>query len=427
MGNLNLGLGTVFLPSAIPVVSKPTMSAAPTVTDSPVEATALTSDENDAWLFDGTPATVVSREYRLLINNVLAVGPLSSATVVLPDGSAGDAFSFQLRVIVEEGSGAQSAWTPIASGSVLTGFGLSETIDAELELLDADGTLHITVLSPAAYADHDAGNGAGIFTFNTADLDAGPVNLVPPQIADDGTPEPEETLNMVPGLWIYDGANSAPAVTSQWQRDGADIAGAIATAHTLDSADAGASINVVETATERNGTRSASSLPIAIPAPLATAPIYSTSVNQSATLGNGQTDSLSIAAAGDYIVAIACIGGAAFSAAMSNGDTVTPLTAHRRAGNVGVTWFHIAATAAADFVYENISSDDSFTRQLVIYDAGAASAVMRNDSFDDTVNSSAVSTVLTGLNVGDHVLACVVDRKNQSDVFAPVWGDDLQG
>ncbi len=98
---------------------------------------------------------------------------------------------------------------------------ISTLSDGTLEISAEEGDLTITVLAPSPFA--------GTYTTSTSALAAGPVNLVPPQIA--GTPMIGEVLSVSDGFWIYDAAFPTPTLTRQWHRDGAPISGAINSTH----------------------------------------------------------------------------------------------------------------------------------------------------------------------------------------------------
>lgn len=125
------------------------------------------------------------------------------------------------------------AVTTTGALTVETPFELTTTADGEIELDGATGVVTVTVTSPSWYANYDAGNGPGVFTFDSADLANGPVNLVPPKVAvlndadASGTLTVGDTVGIAdppnddsyPGLWVYDPANGTPTVTYQWQQD----------------------------------------------------------------------------------------------------------------------------------------------------------------------------------------------------------------
>ncbi len=91
--------------------------------------------------------------------------------------------------------------------------------DGSLEITAADGDLTITVLAPSPFE--------GVYATTTAQLQLGPVNLVPAEISGQGLAG--ETLSVVPGLWIFDAALAAPDLNYQWTMDGSDLSGEVAT------------------------------------------------------------------------------------------------------------------------------------------------------------------------------------------------------
>ena len=144
-------------------------------------------------------------------------------------------------------------------------FSLNQTNENTFEIDGATGDVTVTVTSPGVYSSYDAGNGAGVFIFDEADLASGPWPLVPPQIIDDGTPEDGDTLTLTPGLWTYDPDNGGLGSPSyQWQRNGVNIAGATTLSYTLMAADAGTDIRVIETLADNNGTRTAASAAVSV-------------------------------------------------------------------------------------------------------------------------------------------------------------------
>ncbi len=152
---------------------------------------------------------------------------------------------------------------PIGAG---VAFDFSVTVDAEYSLT-ADGLVEVTVHAPTAYASYDAGNGPGVFLFDTSDLQYGSVYLVPPQIITDGTPEVPETLTYVPPFAVDAEANLPVQISVAWHGDGEEIPGAESGSYTLSSADEGAAITLVETSIGPLGTVTSTSDPVAVPAP----------------------------------------------------------------------------------------------------------------------------------------------------------------
>lgn len=90
----------------------------PKISGTGVEATDLSAPPSDTWTIDSVPATVTLREYRLLLNGIIAFGPQVSPTFTLPAGTASQSYSHQIRVVVAQASPMFSAWTELGSGVV---------------------------------------------------------------------------------------------------------------------------------------------------------------------------------------------------------------------------------------------------------------------------------------------------------------------
>lgn len=124
--------------------------------------------------------------------------------------------------------------------------------------IEADsGLLSITISGGTPYD--------GAYAVDTSLFASGPVNLVPPEVIDDGTPASGEVLTLVPGLWVYDDAYGVPAVTLEWLRDGSVISGATGQSHTIQAADEGSDVTLRETATQSAGARSSTSNSVSVP------------------------------------------------------------------------------------------------------------------------------------------------------------------
>lgn len=126
--------------------------------------------------------------------------------------------------------------------------------DATIEL-DGSGSILVTVLAPAAFA--------GSYTVALADLAVGPLNLVAPSIT--GVASIGETVTAAPGLWLYDADAGIPALDYDWQANGTAIAGATGGSFVLTTSEAGRAVTVRETATDQNGSRTATSAGLSIP------------------------------------------------------------------------------------------------------------------------------------------------------------------
>lgn len=170
---------------------------------------------------------------------------------------------------------------------ITEGFALQPTADGELEIDGATGTVTVTITSPSWYANYDAGNGPGVFTFDSTLLASGPVNIIPPLIerttdADSsGTTNAGDTVGIgapasttsYPGLWVYDpDVGGLGTASYQWQADAggdgnfADLSGAASSTYTLTSGEAGDDVRAQETLADNGGSRTVSSVAISVEA-----------------------------------------------------------------------------------------------------------------------------------------------------------------
>ena len=127
-------------------------------------------------------------------------------------------------------------------------------VAGEFVVSAAPGQLTVTILDPAEYA--------GDYLIDTADLEAGPINLIPPQLG--GTALVGETVTAAPGLWAFDEADGPLVAERQWLRGGTPIAGATGSTYVLAAEDADQPITHAETATTTAGSRSVSSAAIRV-------------------------------------------------------------------------------------------------------------------------------------------------------------------
>lgn len=96
----------------------PQPASLPGVSGDGFEGGTLTADASDIWTFDGAPAEVTARSYRLLLDGGQAVAPQASPSLDMPLGAGGAAYRMELRVQVAGAAGLWSSWTGIASGTV---------------------------------------------------------------------------------------------------------------------------------------------------------------------------------------------------------------------------------------------------------------------------------------------------------------------
>lgn len=113
---------------------------------------------------------------------------------------------------------------------------------------------------------------------------AAPTNKTPPSIS--GTARVGETLTANDGTW--DGI-PAPTYTRQWEADGAAISGATGQTYTLTAAEEGARITVTVTATNSEGSASATSPATDPVAPALAAPTNTTPPSISGIARVGET------------------------------------------------------------------------------------------------------------------------------------------
>lgn len=128
---------------------------------------------------------------------------------------------------------------------------LSIDVTAEETLVvTADpGLVEINVIDPPEFRNS--------YTFDTADLASGPVNLAAPGVT--GPFEAGQAVMVTPGLWAVDTGGGAVTKAYQWFRGATAISGATAETYNVQSADLGPGVSVRESLTDAFGTRSAAS------------------------------------------------------------------------------------------------------------------------------------------------------------------------
>lgn len=121
------------------------------------------------------------------------------------------------------------------------------------ELTEAEEGARITVTVTATNSEGSA-SATSLATDPVAPAPAAPTNTIPPAIS--GTARVGETLTVTNGTWE---GHPAPTYSRQWRRGATDIAGATGTTYTLVEADVGQTITCVVTATNSEGSNTATS------------------------------------------------------------------------------------------------------------------------------------------------------------------------
>lgn len=197
---------------------------------------------------EGQPLTLVSAFAAL---GTAVAEPDNTVTYTPPPAAAGtsDTVVYEIADVEDLRDTGQVNITIVEPDVVITTLP-DQTFEVSAGALPID----IAVTSPAEFA--------GTQTVDLADLETGPINVVPPEIS--GTAEIGQVLTANPSLWIYDAADGAPTRTYQWLRGGADIPGETGATYTFQSGDNGSGIAVRETQTNAGGSRSAISAALAL-------------------------------------------------------------------------------------------------------------------------------------------------------------------
>lgn len=197
----------------------------------------------------------------------------------------------------------------------------------------------------------------GSYGFQRGDLLAGPVYLARPPVPAGGT-TPGDVLVSGPGLLIHR-ADRPVTIMRQWLRDDVPIPGETATAYTLADLDRGRTIALRETATDADGSRTATSDALVVPAGIApavaAAPAISGTpqVGQTLTAADGTwTGTMPITFARQWRAAgEAILGATGATYAPAEGDVgraiTCTVTASNAAGSASATSAATAAVTAA--------------------------------------------------------------------------------
>ncbi|MEO9794818.1 MAG: hypothetical protein ABJ263_15095 [Tateyamaria sp.] len=254
----------------IPAISP--VLAVSSVVQGPVrEAMQLGADMSDAWVVAGRASVVIEREYRLLVGGVVVLGPQADPIFMVPHGTGGLTYSYQLRVRVAEAPDVFSVWIEIDGGTVIYALpqpigtipDIMLTVDSEIKITGTTGLVTITVIKPEICAAYDAGNSPSFFTVDEAALVGGPAYLVPVRISETN-PGVGSIITLTPGFAVYDGNNVEPSITYEWMRDGVLIPGGTGQTYSVQAGDVGAQITVRATATGTNGVGTSLSAPVII-------------------------------------------------------------------------------------------------------------------------------------------------------------------
>jgi hypothetical protein len=97
----------------------PQLAGAPAVTGDGFEGSVLAADASDSWTYDGSAASVVQRQYRLMVDGAEVVPAGLNASLNIPIGTIEGLYQLQLRVEIAAPAGLWSRWQTIASGTVL--------------------------------------------------------------------------------------------------------------------------------------------------------------------------------------------------------------------------------------------------------------------------------------------------------------------
>ena len=118
-------------------------------------------------------------------------------------------------------------------------------VGSAISLPASSEPVRLIVEAPASYA--------GSYLLAANALQAGPLNLIPPQVSVNSiTAELTQT-----GLWAYDGASAPLALSNQWQRDGIDVSGENDPSYALQAADFGQVLHMREVAQTAAGSAEA--------------------------------------------------------------------------------------------------------------------------------------------------------------------------
>lgn len=231
---LGAPVGFVSSSNKAPVAIDDTLSVA--IDSGPVTLDVLANDYDP----EGQPLTLLGATAAL---GTATAEPDNTVSYTPPAGISGfDTIIYEVADDLDQRSIAQVDVTITGPSLALT------TLADNTIVIEADtAALDLTITQPSDFA--------GMFSANIADLDSGPLNLVPPSVT--GTFEAGQVLTAKPGLWIYDTVEGPPTRSWQWRAGGTDISGATGETYTVQSGDLGQVLSVAERQSDGAGAREA--------------------------------------------------------------------------------------------------------------------------------------------------------------------------
>lgn len=208
-------------------------------------------------------AAITSIEISLDGGPFTAIGGVVPGVYTVPAPGAGQTYQVVLRAVNSSGTGPVGDIKTVTTATGPASFDITSTANSEIQLDGVTDTVTVTITAPAQYASYDAGNGPGVFVFDSAALASGPVLFVPVRLTATGATA-GDSLDLIPGLSAYDSDNPAPTVTYAWLRNGVIIPGETGSSYLVRSEDAGTDIAVRETVTGTNGTAVSTAVPVGV-------------------------------------------------------------------------------------------------------------------------------------------------------------------
>lgn len=252
--------------------------------------------------------------------------------------------------------------------------------------LDYETTVSYSLGIRATDSDSPASTADSTITVNVTNVVELPVNTAVPVIS--GTEQVGQLLSATTGTWTS--AAGSLSYAYQWRRAGVDISGATASSYTLVAADEGATITIAVTATNSDGSDSATSAATGTIAAASSAPVYSLDFD-------GTTDYLSMSdtnwgsynrskfaiAFSAYVHASTYVMGKWGSAGSSAREWA--VQANVSGGNLAFKFYgyNAALQQIRCFGTQNLSLNTWYA-VLITYDAAGAGAKMYINGTEDT-------------------------------------------